>query len=274
MAKRESKRMLWGERWKRFVVAAICLFVSPFLAIAQTGAMDDRLDNWDSSSLSADREENGIKFDSNAIDQAHRRFIKNPSYQKERPVDLKQPDLPDFELREPRGGNASLNLGWLGHIMPVIFWGLVAAIALWALYGLIKMFIAHQNADKDAKGKSSNKNGDDIYVDVRPEKETARTLLEEAEQLAKSGKFAEAVHLLLFRSIEDIQKKLEGGVPKSLTAREIGSLSSIPQLAQTALSPIIMIVEGSYFGQRHVTEADWNTAKCSYEQFAFGEFAK
>ena len=114
-------------------------------------------------------------------------------------------------------------------------------------------------------------NPDDILPDIRPDADQARSLLEEADLLARAGKFAEAVHLLLFRSIDDIQQQLEGGVPRSLTAREIGGLGHLPDEAKSALSPIIMIVERSFFGDRDVDEPDWKTARGSYERFAFGE---
>ena len=95
-------------------------------------------------------------------------------------------------------------------------------------------------------------------------------MLEEADALAHAGKFAEAVHLLLFRSIEDIQTRVETGVPRSLTAREIGRLGFLPDRARTALGPIIAIVERSFFGGRDVDQAGWQTARASYEDFAFG----
>ena len=79
------------------------------------------------------------------------------------------------------------------------------------------------------------------------------------------------MHLLLFRSIEDIQTRIEIGVPRSLTAREIGKLGFLPDRARTALSPIIAIVERSFFGGRDVDESGWHTARASYEDFAFGE---
>ena len=65
--------------------------------------------------------------------------------------------------------------------------------------------------------------------------------------------------------------RLEGGVPRSLTAREIGGLGQLPEQAKLALNPIIMIVERSFFGDRDVDAPDWKTARGSYERFAFGE---
>ena len=106
--------------------------------------------------------------------------------------------------------------------------------------------------------------------DQRPDPKRAATLLEEADALAAEGRFAEAVHLLLFRSIEDLRERRSGGVPQSLTAREISSLSDLTQRTREALSPIIRIVENSFFGGRPVDQTGWQSARSSYESFAFG----
>lgn len=238
-------------------------------AMGQNSLTDDRLDNWDASSLADDRESGELVTDAQALDKAHSAFMRDMSLQKERPVDLEKPEFPEFEPREIRSPSP-INLSWLAPIMKVLFWGIVGIIAIWALYGLVRLFLNRSDQDRELKKRNKRGQADDVYVDVRPEAAAAKTLLEEAERLAREGRFAEAVHLLLFRSIEDIQKRLEGGVPKSLTAREIGSLPAIPETAQSALSPIIMIVEASFFGNRDVTESNWLEAKSSYERFAFG----
>ena len=55
-----------------------------------------------------------------------------------------------------------------------------------------------------------------------------------------------------------------------LTAREIGGLGLLPEHAKRDLSPIIMIVERSFFGDRDVDEDGWKAARGSYQNFAFG----
>ena len=110
-----------------------------------------------------------------------------------------------------------------------------------------------------------------VMPDLRPEQDRARALLEDADALAEQGRFAEAVHLLLFRSIDEIQEKKSGLIGRSLTAREIGALSDLPDWIKDALAPIIRVVERSFFGGQDVTESGWNDARQSYQSFAFGE---
>lgn len=106
---------------------------------------------------------------------------------------------------------------------------------------------------------------------LRPEQARAQALLGDADALAAEGRFAEAVHLLLFRSIDEIQEKRAGAIARSLTSREIGALGILPDPVRQALSPIIRIVERSFFGGRDVDETGWQQARASYETFAFGE---
>ena len=122
-------------------------------------------------------------------------------------------------------------------------------------------------------GKQKEKHADpdrSLVPNLRPEQTRARALLEDADALAAQGRFAEAVHLLLFRSIDEIQSKRSGVIGRSLTSREIGALGVLPEPVRDTLLPIIRIVERSFFGGQDVNETGWQEARASYEHFAFG----
>jgi hypothetical protein len=205
--------------------------------------------------------------DLDALDRAHADYLNRRDMQLERPEWEAEPiDPPDPPLQW---------LKWLGDLLgnlsplfQFVFYAVIAAVVLGFLYFVFGEAI-RVRFGKRGEGKVDE--GDDILIDVRPDAGMARGLLEEADALARAGKFAEAVHLLLFRSIEDIQTRLEGGVPKSLTAREIGGLQHLPERAKSGLGPIIRIVERSFFGGRPVDSEGWQEARASYEDFAFGE---
>ena len=153
--------------------------------------------------------------------------------------------------------------GFLGYMLAAII--VVAILAgLYMVFGE-SLTLRGRQKDKAAAPDVS------IVPDLRPERARARALLEDADALAAEGRFAEAVHLLLFRSIDDIQDKRAGLIGTALTAREIGALGLLPDAVRNALSPIIKIVERSFFGGRDVDEAGWTEARQSYESFAFGE---
>ncbi len=206
-----------------------------------------------------------------ALAEAHAAYLRNGQLQLERPENIPEPPPPPPSTPDwltAIGNFLAPIFNFIGAILPLLFWGAVGLAVLGILYFL---FAEALNArfGKDGKGKLDE--GDDVLVDIRPDEASARSLLERADALAREGKFAEAVHLLLFHSIQDIQSRLENGVPNSLTAREIGGLDKLPEVARQALQPIIFIVEKSFFGGRAVNEDGWQEARTSYENFAFGE---
>lgn len=151
----------------------------------------------------------------------------------------------------------------LGYLLALI-------ILLAILAGLYMVFGESLTLRGRRKEKTANPDVS-IIPDLRPDQGHARALLEDADALAAQGRFAEAVHLLLFRSIDDIQSQKSGVIGRSLTAREIGALGVLPQSVRDALAPIIGVVERSFFGGQAVNERGWKAARASYETFAFGE---
>jgi len=205
--------------------------------------------------------------DLDALDKAHEAYLKNTDLQLERP-EWEEAALPPPPPPPPW-------LKWLADLLSALspLFGYLFIAIIIAVIGGVLYFIFGEalrvRFGKSGAGKVDE--ADDELIDVRPDAAMARGLLEEADALARAGKFAEAVHLLLFRSIEDIQTRLEGGVPKSLTAREIGDLQHLPERAKHGLGPIIVIVERSFFGGREVDADGWQEARASYQDFAFGE---
>jgi hypothetical protein len=105
----------------------------------------------------------------------------------------------------------------------------------------------------------------------RPEPEQAKALLEDADRLAAEGRFDEAAHLLLFRSIDDLSGRRPGAVRPALTTRDIAAIDAMPSTAREAFSRIAGIVERSFFGGRPVGREDFDACRAAYEGFAFAE---
>lgn len=107
--------------------------------------------------------------------------------------------------------------------------------------------------------------------DWRPAAARARTLLEEADRLAAEGRYGEAVRLILFRSIEDIDARWPGEVRPALTSRDIAGLSILPAPARRTFAGIAQVVEHSFFGGRPVDSAQFAACRGAYEAFALPE---
>jgi hypothetical protein len=107
-----------------------------------------------------------------------------------------------------------------------------------------------------------------VDLEWRPSVERARTLIEDADRLAAHGRFDDAVHLLLFRSIEDIDARWPGQVRPALTSRDIAGLGQVPYAARLTFSGIARVVERSFFGGLSLGAADFATCRAAYEAFA------
>jgi len=108
-------------------------------------------------------------------------------------------------------------------------------------------------------------------VDWRPEAWKARALLEDADRLAAAGEFDRAAHLILYRSIEDIEGLRPRLVRPALTARDIAALDAVPGPARGAFARIATLVEASFFGGRRLGAEAYAECRRSYEAFAFAE---
>lgn len=96
----------------------------------------------------------------------------------------------------------------------------------------------------------------------------ALALLEDADALAAEGRFDEAVHLLLQRSVHHIAAARPDWLSPSSTAREIGSIPGLPAAARQAFTLIAREVERSLYALRALAAEDWQRARAAYAAFA------
>ncbi len=101
-----------------------------------------------------------------------------------------------------------------------------------------------------------------------PGHHAARTLLEDADRLAAQGRYDEAAHLLLRRSVGQIAEARPDWLVPASTAREIAALPGLPESARRAFSAIAERVERSLFALRPLAAQDWHEARQAYADFA------
>ncbi|HKP25041.1 MAG TPA: DUF4129 domain-containing protein [Dongiaceae bacterium] len=78
--------------------------------------------------------------------------------------------------------------------------------------------------------------------------------LDEIERLARSGAYAEAIHLMLLRALEALRRRLGTSWAKSMTSREIARRSELPASDRGALKMLVGAVEISRFGGQSANE--------------------
>lgn len=101
-----------------------------------------------------------------------------------------------------------------------------------------------------------------------PDAGEALNLLEEADRLAAEGRYDEATHLLLKRSVGQIAAARPDLLEPSSTAREIAELPALSDAARGAFALIAARVERSLFALRSLSADDWHAARAAYADFA------
>lgn len=179
------------------------------------------------------------------------------------PSFAKPPDPPpqwwdDFTrwLSEVLGSLARM----LSDIWPVLSKLLLAALVI-GVAALLWVILAPYIADwRERRALAA--------PDWAPDQARARALLEEADALAAAGRFDEAAHLLLYRSIEDIAERRPELLRPSTTAREIGTFEALSARARSAFGVIAGHVEASFFACRPLDRSAWDSSREAYRAFA------
>ena len=175
-------------------------------------------------------------------------------------------ELPDAPKPPPRWAQ---RLGeWFGNIIEVltplfklIFWAGLAALGLVLLYAI---YTAVRGIVLEARDQQD----EDDAPEYRPSAKVAQYLLEQADALAAEGRHAEAIHLLLFRSIQDIERARPDAVRLSQTSREIAASPALGARTRTLFLQLARYVERSHFGGQAVGAADYQAARALYVEFA------
>ena len=148
-------------------------------------------------------------------------------------------------------------------LFQTIFWVLIVGIVALFLYII-------GNALRHVRFKSkNNENGQGNTLPLyRPSQKQALILLEQVDALAAKGQYAEAVHQLLFKSIQDISIARPSVIKRSYTSREISTLGPLDQSTQEAFSLITREVERSHFGAQVINQEAFLRCREAYAQFA------
>jgi hypothetical protein len=197
----------------------------------------------------------GAEFNASDFARAHDALLRQrdlqfdfTTYQSPKPPDWLKPLL-DF-------------LASLAPIFPYIFWGGLILGGLTILFFILRELVGVRLPRFKRRAKLASPE-----AEWRPTEARARTLLEEADRLAAAGRFDEAAHLILFRSIEDIDGRWPNLVRPALTSRDIAAHGGLPERARQTFGEIARVVERSFFGGAELGAADFAFCRDIYEAF-------
>ena len=180
-------------------------------------------------------------------------------------------EIPEIPPREPTWldnflrwlGEQLAPLGkLLGQSWPVMRWVLLALLIALVVYLIIRLI------DPELLRRRKRDAGEDAEDGWQPDHQAATALLEDADRLAAEGRFDEATHLLLQRSVTHISSARPDWVEPSSTARELAALTALPEAARSAFGVIAERVERSLFALRALDRSDWEAARAAYADFA------
>ncbi len=88
-----------------------------------------------------------------------------------------------------------------------------------------------------------------------------------ADELARQGRYMEAIHLLLLHALSVMRLRLRVQFPDSLTSREILRAANLASEGRAALQDMVSRVELSYFGEYPSVEEDYTACRASFDVF-------
>lgn len=191
-------------------------------------------------------------------------------------IQFEQIEIPPIPPRQPSAFERWLDevFQWLGELFApigtliantwwLLQWVLLGLLIAFILYLIVRMYgpIARQDTGSEAEE----------VPEWQPDRQESLALLEDADRLAAEGRFDEATHLLLQRSVGQIARARPDWVEPSSTARELAALKSLPDAARKAFGTIAERVERSLFALRSLDRTDWETARAAYAEFALAK---
>ena len=163
------------------------------------------------------------------------------------------------DLLEPLG--RALGIGW--PVFKLVLIASAALLALWLLWRLLAPWIERRRL------RESSEEGE-----WTPDRSEAMALLSDADRLAAEGDFDAAVHLLLKRSVGQIEAARPEWIVPASTAREIARFDPLPQRAREAFALIAARVEMALYALRSLDAADWQAAREAYSDFALADLRR
>lgn len=149
-------------------------------------------------------------------------------------------------------------LGMSWPVFQYVLIGLAALLVLFVLWRLLLPLLAFWRGRRRGVDEEP----------WAPDRAEAAALLEDADRLAAQGRFGEATHLLLRRSVRHISDARPDWLIPASTAREISALPMLPEAGRRAFATIADRVERCLFALRDLDAQDWAAARAAYADFA------
>lgn len=177
-----------------------------------------------------------------------REILSATEFQRALPRVQAAPDMPDWLFRILQG---------LGSVVDLVLFAAGVALVLLVLYLLLR-----RRAARAVAAPGASPGGGTATDAVRD--------LEDAERLAAVGHYTEAIHLLLLAAIDRAFAGAGRTPPRAATSRELVRRLPAGTPARRAFATLVGLVEGSLFGGRELTRADWDAGRAQWDALREG----
>ncbi len=191
------------------------------------------------------------------IQDATRQVLDPGKYQTRLPGHP-QPGEDAAALGKALRGLGRLSASPLAHVAQWLLWGLAIAAVLVFLGVLAREAwrIPGTGADADA-GREARGSPRELALP-----------LADAEALAAAGQYAEAIHVLLLRTLEVLARRADTPLAPAWTSREILGRLTLPETPRGALSDLVSEAERCHFGGAEPSAADFARCRQRFHTFA------
>ncbi|SKB64614.1 DUF4129 domain-containing protein [Sphingopyxis flava] len=203
----------------------------------------------------------GWLIDPELVDPGYSQTMAGGDIQTRFPASPPPPDTPEW-LKTLFGAIGEF-FRWSAPALKPMLWIAAILLALFLLYHFVPAFARWVDNLPLMRERRSEVEDETVG---HAEAGAARALLAEADALAAAGRFDEAVHLLLCRSVEDIEGRRPGLVQPAMTSRALADARDLPAVARSAFSRIARAVEISLFGGRSIDSDAWAACRSAYAE--------
>lgn len=153
----------------------------------------------------------------------------------------------------------------IAPVLPYLLYALGLAVILLLLSPVVRLFLTTRFERLIAR--------DHLRADTswRPSRAAVVAILSDIDALAGEGRYDEAIHLLLVRSVADINAFRPDMVRPHYSSRDILTHPLLPEAARPAFRSIVEWVEKSYFAGLSVGKAGFDACRQAYVDFVATE---
>ena len=156
----------------------------------------------------------------------------------------------------PHGPSAE---GPRSGVATMLLWGLVALVVIVVAGTIIQQLTGyHRDPEPEAPRKVT-----DLQLAAVIERPR-----DDADELASQGRFADAIHTLLLRTLHELASQNLVRVTPAMTSREILARVNLGADAREALSGLIVAVEQTWFGDDVPQLDDYQRCRAQFDRFA------